>query len=123
MRLIDADALIRSLSDWQFGESPTPNMNAEERHDAELMYEVLDKVIKGIDLQIAIEPERKKGKWSEAERLKSEVFYCSVCGRRAYHPWVGSRKDERKNVCRYNFCPNCGADMRGEEDDTASDKG
>lgn len=69
------------------------------------------RIIEGLHKLPSAQPERKKGKWSEAERLKSEVFYCSVCGGRAYHPWVGSRKDERRNVCRYKFCPNCGADM------------
>lgn len=69
-----------------------------------------------LDTLPSAQPERKTGKWSEAERQKSEVFYCSVCGRRAYHPWIGSRKETRKNVCKYNFCPNCGAYMRGEEE-------
>ena len=55
------------------------------------------------------------GHWSEAERKKSEIFYCSVCGGRAYHPWVGSRNTDEKNKCRYAYCPNCGARMKGEE--------
>lgn len=61
------------------------------------------------------QPERKKGKWSEAERQKSQIFYCSVCGGRVYYPWIGSRKEKRKNVCRYAYCPYCNADMRGEQ--------
>lgn len=55
-----------------------------------------------------IEPERKKGKWIPQDFNKSNgmttttVYYfpkCSVCG------WAANNT---------NFCPNCGADMRGE---------
>ena len=58
----------------------------------------------------------RTGHWSEAERKKSEVFYCSVCGGRAYHPWMGSRNTDEKNKCRYAYCPNCGCRMKGEEE-------
>lgn len=36
------------------------------------------------------------------------VFRCSFCGERYY------LVDDAK-LCDYNFCPNCGADMRGEK--------
>ena len=63
------------------------------------------------------QPERKRGKWIPKEdRAKQEVFICSVCGRWAYSPWVGSRKNPKPNWCKYLFCPNCGAEMRGEQD-------
>ena len=46
--------------------------------------------------------ERKKGEWI-TKSTNGEMFdVCSVCG---YVEW-----DEP-----HNFCPNCGADMRGEE--------
>ena len=52
------------------------------------------------------QPERKKGKWINRSLniLYPEWarYTCSVCG-------------EHSN--RYDYCPNCGADMRGEEDD------
>lgn len=39
--------------------------------------------------------------------LVYDMWSCSVCGCR-YEDW-----DEKPT---YNFCPNCGADMRGEQD-------
>lgn len=48
--------------------------------------------------------QRKKGKWLEKE---NSPFYCSVCGTYQY-----SASWEIKNK-EYNFCPRCGADMRG----------
>lgn len=51
--------------------------------------------------------EPKKGKWVKADRQQYfrkhyPASQCSICG------W-------RKNYSgKYNYCPNCGADMRGE---------
>lgn len=57
--------------------------------------------------------ENVKGEWIEDNpREKSMMWRCSVCGRIAYYPTIGKRKSYKKH-CGYNFCPNCGADMRG----------
>lgn len=49
--------------------------------------------------------ERKKGKWINRSLNilypEYERYTCSVCGKHSYN---------------YDFCPNCGADMRGEQD-------
>ena len=60
-----------------------------------------------IDEQPTIEPERKKGKWINLKNKKGTILAlrCSVCG------------NSPKHAIRSDFCPNCGADMRGEEDD------
>ena len=55
------------------------------------------------------EPERKTGKWIKHENPTlghcMKIFYeCSVC-----HIAVGC-----EYFVRRSFCPNCGADMRGE---------
>ena len=47
------------------------------------------------------EPERKTGKWIDKNN-EGVWNYCSVCGEQA--------------IDLYDFCPNCGADMRGEQD-------
>ena len=48
------------------------------------------------------EPKRKKGEW-----LGGELGNCSVCGH------YGCASDIW-NGCKDRYCPNCGADMRGE---------
>lgn len=61
--------------------------------------------------------ENVKGEWIEDNpREKSMMWRCSVCGRIAYYPTIGKRKGFKKH-CGYNYCPNCGADMRGEVND------
>jgi len=44
------------------------------------------------------QPERKKGEWSDGYRWQR----CSLCKQTGKKSW--------------NYCPNCGADMRGEQD-------
>ena len=58
------------------------------------------------------ESERKKGKWQDNHRqIFDGTFYwfreCSVCG------YERNDDDSEKDT---NFCPNCGADMRGEQE-------
>ena len=46
------------------------------------------------------QPERKKGKWIETDSHEPCWYKCDQCGR--LHDFLD------------NYCPNCGADMRGE---------
>ena len=55
-----------------------------------------------------VEPVRH-GYWENANgRPKTYIRKCSVCGKEAYFCGRG---------CSYKFCPNCGADMRGDSDE------
>lgn len=105
MRLIDADALddvIQILNEKNWGIT---------RGD----YKLIDAVL----FEFPTIEERKKGKWTPKEnRPKQEVFICSECGGGAYSPWIGSRKTPKPNKCKYSYCPNCGADMRGDKHET-----
>ena len=71
--------------------------NTEEEYGS-----AVQEVINGLP---PAQPERKKGKWINRSLniLYPEWarYTCSVCG-------------EHSN--RYDYCPNCGADMRGEQD-------
>ena len=53
--------------------------------------------------ELSAETERKKGKWI-IDRHGN--WACDQCGNDPYHC----------NMENMNFCPNCGADMRGEEE-------
>ena len=87
-RLIDADALIEAVKDFPYG------------------YRGL--IVCTIAEQPTIEPERNKGKWIVNGKHPNYHLTCSEC--RNVAMWA--------NGISYiypNFCPNCGADMRGEE--------
>ena len=49
------------------------------------------------------EKSSKQGNWNKAHS-DYWTYVCSECG--------------RVEDTRHNYCPNCGADMRGEEDDS-----
>lgn len=46
-------------------------------------------------------PERKKGKWERIPYSFVCGYRCSCCGQKTIDD-------------KWNFCPNCGADMRGD---------
>ena len=87
MRLIDKDALLNIFSRY-YG-----NDKIE-----------VDEVIEWIDEQPTIE-ERKTGNWVGIDDEPCETFECDVCGF-VLDDWIEG--------AFYNYCPNCGADMRGE---------
>ena len=55
-------------------------------------------------------PVKRPGEWE----LRGERYYCSECGEEAIN--LESEPDiYGYNYCLTNYCPNCGADMRGKE--------
>ena len=86
MRSIEADALMRDIEKYHLSDGKFQHW---------------------VEVQPTIELERKKGKWIPQNLNKSNgiistaVYYypkCSICGANANYT---------------NFCPTCGADMRG----------
>lgn len=63
----------------------------------------------GMGIKALHEPERKKGQWELIEE-DWNVYRCSACG----EDWVLETATPQEN--NMNFCPFCGADMRGEEE-------
>ena len=55
----------------------------------------------------SVQPKRPKGRWirlcEKGEEREYDNFQCSVCNYRTIDRYMDT-----------NFCPNCGADMRGE---------
>ena len=90
MRLIDADALIEDI------DGDLTDSIAEGR--------AIEKIMNAPTIE-----ERKKGKWNCSDDYY-ETGVCSVC------EWdVGEAYADCKKW--FKFCPNCGADMRGREDE------
>ena len=98
MRLIDADALYKDICD-----SINQMTAIGIAVDGEWMWAKLNDAL---DNAPTIE-ERKKGKWKrayldhEAMGERPSILYCSVCNQCIAYP--------------VNYCPNCGADMRGND--------
>ena len=67
----------------------------EEKADPVDMVEIFDLA------QRALEQEPKTGHWNEIPKYKDIAWQCSKC--------------EHFTTMKHNYCPNCGADMRGEE--------
>lgn len=62
---------------------------------------------RSLDLAIRALEERKQGEWIDT----ASGYKCSVCGEENDYAY-----DEYKHKFTDYFCPNCGADMRSEEE-------
>lgn len=97
MRLIDADALIDKFGDWYTEEG------SEEGYIG---------TIKGIVGRMPT-IERKTGKWNVYYHSETDFSYsCNQCGHSAPYGQYGGEYSQEK----WRYCPNCGADMRGDKD-------
>lgn len=52
----------------------------------------------------SVQPERKTGRWKMQSIKGNTLIYCSECG-------FGKHINEMR---RYSYCPNCGAEMKGD---------
>ena len=100
MRLIDADALIDVLAEMQ-GLCQT---KAALVQNSKIWQQVKD-------MPTIVQPERKKGKWIRHDEIKNVYggicIECSECG----------EKYVVQHILDEKYCRNCGADMRGEQDE------
>jgi Pyruvate/2-oxoacid:ferredoxin oxidoreductase delta subunit len=77
----------------------------------------MGQVVKGIHALPSVEnkgEQRPKGHWITQRNIahQKDYYYCSECREEfSYDGETGIKMSD------YNFCPNCGADMRGEEND------
>ena len=94
MRRIDADALIADCNKYL----GILNPDRDVKEYARIFW--LIGILRNAP---TIEPERKRGKWITQQF--SSWAECSEC-----HDWYDIES------VQYNFCPNCGADMREDQD-------
>ena len=96
MRLIDADAAIESLT--EYGNGRTVYIGVEE-------------AARRIEQLPSAQPERKTGRWIHLSRHKwIRTHKCDQCGNILDFDGVNAGRGDA------NFCPNCGADMRGKQE-------
>lgn len=100
MRAIDADTLIKALVRKQ------PFNDCARVVIAECMEEVRHAP--------TIEPERKKGKWNF---IGDNMFECTYCGVAYTTQQLNGLRNYNVDPYAPKFCPNCGADMRGDRND------
>ena len=97
--LIDRQEAIDALEKW-LDEWTHPNAQGA----------IMD-CIQTLNGMPSAQPQRPKGKWIEQDDGWDGVYYeCSVC-KEPFTLIDGTPKDNL-----YNFCPNCGAEMRGDAD-------
>lgn len=107
-RLIDADALIKAIDSNPF---TTDSVKSYIRvsvakmptHDATTLMQ------ENINMRKIFHERVRNGRWEKiGVFLDGETVICSKCGEKVI---LNERNRER-----YNFCPNCGSDMREKQD-------
>ena len=127
MRLIDADALINDAMDryckdcdkrkginsgkwriiYEIGEAPCRACDVDDMIDDLENAPTISSDMAQVLAYECGKAERKRGRWiHDGYDIPHGVdwMHCSVCGRREPHV----------PAAMTNFCPNCGADMRGK---------
>ena len=115
MRLIDVDAF---KADYRMADECKDCKTNVRACEYDRVYTKME-FCSWLDDAPTVAPERKRGKWI-AVTEDGDVYkrICSCCGREAF--FQNDDPDELYDGGRYelsDFCPNCGADMRGEQDE------
>ena len=80
------------------------SLNSKQRIE---YFENLFEIKEAVESVPAVEPERKKGEWIyDGIRGRFPACKCSICGHYENADWA--------LLQGINYCPHCGADMRGE---------
>ena len=110
--MIDADALKKSIDDCDIC-NICPDKDVRCDYDCDFPDCLTPKWEMLIDSAPSIDIEPKRGEWLEWIDCEGEVFWkCSACGQAS----EASAAD-----ILYKFCPFCGADMRGKDDERRTD--
>ena len=107
MRLIDADALKQSVNECDVC-NVCPERKARCSYDCEFPDYLTPKFEALIDAQPTIEP--KRGEWINKDPYWHTAI-CSNCNK------VTMFEEWDEEVIEYDFCPNCGAKMKGADDE------
>jgi len=97
------DALAKNMPSWT-----TPDGSGQFDHDIQVTDEAYVDCMQIIHDMPSAQPERKKGEWIPVTNGRGG-FECDQC-----HNYAPSYQDDVEWLS--GFCPNCGADMRGEQD-------
>lgn len=121
--LIDRADAIKHFNDWALQESPSGfgyDAWVQEYSAVDMqrvIYQTIREAIKAIE-KMPTAQERKTGEWKVlhivdyAQRPTGrKIGECPFCG------FLTSEFMGRVGSCLTNFCPNCGAEMKGAEDD------
>ena len=90
--------------------TPVAVVNIDKSDMKELIDKKFDEFVESYNPEV-----RRKGKWIAKESVTGlEKFYeCSNCGNHCLYEYVEIGFQNEKT----NYCPNCGADMRGESNE------
>ena len=102
MRLIDADALMTDLGKWLKHTDPT---HPPEDNAIPPMEDIIVSTLMTIEEQPTIEPQRMRGRWEYLDYGGVGNYHCTACRRICV------------NKGDYDFCPYCGCQMCGGEED------
>ena len=127
MRLIDADALKEKLDELEpyidCDENSTTWILSDEVYNAvdsaptvepekEKESELIKAYTKGFDTGVeTVKTERPQGEWIHLQAIGD--YKCSICGCENLYKYANEH--ERWIKTNSNFCPNCGAKMKGGE--------
>ena len=97
-----------SISRKQAVEAMSALVDGCDRDDPYRENPHIDAIIDTLENLPSAQPERKRGDWISLDDFRGKYnefgYKCSECG--------------EQNDYQDNYCPSCGADMRGEQDDS-----